>query len=83
MKSFVLLFLALVFPTYVVCALSNKPSSGPQLDRIAKQNRKLYFGTATNGNELNDTSYSPLIDDNGMFGQITPANAMKWVSETR
>ena len=69
----------LLCPT-ALCAPSNNSGSSPQLDFIAKQNHKLYFGTATNNDELNDTAYRALIDDNKMFGQITPANSMKWVS---
>ncbi|CAL1707072.1 unnamed protein product [Somion occarium] len=50
------------------------------LNTIAKQHRKLYFGTATNTVEfVNDTAYRDIIRNNKMFGQITAANSMKWV----
>lgn len=68
----------LVFITAVACAPSKAPS-GPQLNFVAKSHGKLYFGTATDNPELNDTAYTAILDDNRMFGQITPANSMKWV----
>ncbi|KAI0081878.1 endo-1,4-beta xylanase [Panus rudis PR-1116 ss-1] len=51
----------------------------PFLNAIAKQNHKLYFGTATNLAEFtNDTAYRDIISDSRVFGQITPAHGMKW-----
>ena len=79
MKFSTSLAIAVSIPSLAFCAPNKNPIPGPQLDSIAKQSHKLYFGTATNGDELNDTAYSALINDNKMFGQITPANAMKWV----
>ncbi|OSD04968.1 glycoside hydrolase family 10 protein [Trametes coccinea BRFM310] len=49
------------------------------LNAAAHAARKLYFGTATNNNELNDTQYFALLDDIQMFGQLTPAKGMKWL----
>lgn len=63
----------------VTCAPSSKPNVGPQLHLVAKQHHKLYFGSATDNPELNDTAYTAILDSNKMFGQITPANSMKWV----
>ena len=68
----------LAFIAAVACAPSKAPS-GPQLNLVAKSHGKLYFGTATDNPELNDTAYTAILDDNRMFGQITPANSMKWV----
>jgi len=48
------------------------------LNVAAILSRKLYFGTATDNPELNDTAYTSILDSNLMFGQITPANSMKW-----
>lgn len=63
----------------VVCAPEGQSKLG--LNAVAKQNRKLYFGTATNNEEFtNDTSYLNIIKDSRMFGQLTAANSMKWVS---
>lgn len=50
-----------------------------ELNLAALAARKLYFGTATNNVELNDTAYFDVLDDFKMFGQITPAKGMKWV----
>lgn len=43
----------------------------------------MYFGTATDNPELTNTAYTAILDDNTMFGQLTPANSMKWVSIVR
>ncbi|KAI0653030.1 endo-beta-1,4-glucanase [Cubamyces menziesii] len=48
------------------------------LNDAAHYANKLYFGTATNYGEFNDTMYFHLLDDIHMFGQLTPAKAMKW-----
>ena len=62
---------------------STAPSSSPLLEpgfnAIARSAGKLYFGTATNNYQLNDTAYVTILDDLAMFGQITPAKVMKWV----
>ncbi|THH32244.1 hypothetical protein EUX98_g1959 [Antrodiella citrinella] len=54
------------------------PSSATALNTIAKSKGKLYFGSATDNPELTDTAYTTILDDNTMFGQITPGNSMKW-----
>lgn len=62
----------------VVCAPEAQSKLG--LNAVAKQHRKLYFGTATNNEEFtNDTAYLNVIKDSRMFGQLTAANSMKWV----
>lgn len=50
----------------------------PGLNYVAKQAGKLYFGTATDNPELNDTAYDAILDNNLQFGALTPANTMKW-----
>ncbi|KAI0669537.1 endo-1,4-beta xylanase [Trametes maxima] len=52
------------------------PKSG--LNLAAKSARKLYLGTATNSDQWNDTTYFNILKDNAEFGQVTPANVMKW-----
>lgn len=52
--------------------------SGTGLNALAKAAGKLYFGTATDNGELSDTAYTAILDNNKEFGQITPANSMKW-----
>jgi len=53
-------------------------SSATALNTLAKSKGKLYFGSATDNPELTDTAYMAILDDNTMFGQITPGNSMKW-----
>lgn len=60
-------------------ALPTATSKTP-LHEAARAAGKLYFGTATDNPELNDTAYDAILDNHKMFGQITPANSMKWVS---
>lgn len=55
-------------------------TSTTPLHQAARAAGKLYFGTATDNSELTDTAYVAKLDNNEMFGQITPANSMKWVS---
>nr|BAO79520.1 endo-1,4-beta-xylanase [Irpex lacteus] len=52
--------------------------SSAKLQTVATTAGKLYFGTATDNSELSDAAYTAILDDNTMFGQITPANSMKW-----
>ncbi|KAI0091087.1 glycoside hydrolase superfamily [Irpex rosettiformis] len=67
-------------PSQTSTASSGSPTSGStaKLQTVAKSAGKLYFGTATDNSELSDTAYTAILDDNTMFGQITPANSMKW-----
>ncbi|THH00376.1 hypothetical protein EW026_g2154 [Hermanssonia centrifuga] len=53
-------------------------STSTALHARAKAGGKLYFGTATDNPELTNTAYTAILDDNTMFGQLTPANSMKW-----
>ncbi|OCH85719.1 endo-1,4-beta-xylanase C precursor [Obba rivulosa] len=48
------------------------------LNALAKTQGKLYFGSATDNPELTNTAYTAILDNNMMFGQITPGNSMKW-----
>ena len=51
----------------------------PVTRALAQAAGKKYFGTATDNSELTDTAYTAILDNNKEFGQITPANSMKWV----
>ncbi|OBZ65534.1 Endo-1,4-beta-xylanase A [Grifola frondosa] len=51
---------------------------GYGLNTAAKAAHKLYFGTATDNPELNDTAYVSILKQYKEFGQLTPANSMKW-----
>ncbi|KAI0701000.1 endo-beta-1,4-glucanase [Cerioporus squamosus] len=48
------------------------------LNLAAQAAKKLYLGTATNSDQWNDTTYYSILKDNAEFGQVTPANVMKW-----
>ncbi|KAI0353982.1 endo-beta-1,4-glucanase [Trametes cingulata] len=85
-------FLVCVLPivTSLLTLTSAVPTLGTIVDGDATSNTrsglnvearaagKLYFGTATDNVEWNDTAYLLLLDDIHMFGQITPRKAMKW-----
>ncbi|KAI0067266.1 beta-1,4-endoxylanase [Artomyces pyxidatus] len=53
-------------------------TSQAKLNTVAKMSGKKYFGTATDNPELDDTAYTAILNDNRQFGQLTPANSMKW-----
>lgn len=55
------------------------PTNVQGLNDAAKAFGKLYFGTATDNPELTDTAYTAILDNIHQFGQLTPANSMKWV----
>ncbi|CZR67048.1 related to endo-1,4-beta-xylanase [Phialocephala subalpina] len=49
-----------------------------QLKKLAQDAGKMYFGTATDNGELNNTQYVNILTDTDEFGQLTPSNGMKW-----
>lgn len=49
------------------------------LNALATAAGKLYFGSATQNDELSDTTYNAYLEVSEHFGQITPGNSMKWV----
>ncbi|KAJ6485456.1 endo-1,4-beta xylanase [Mycena vitilis] len=54
-------------------------TSTATLNTVAKANAgKLYFGSATDNPELPDAAYVAILKNTSEFGQITPANSMKW-----
>jgi hypothetical protein len=53
------------------------PLASAQLNQLAQKAGKLYFGTATDNGELNNTEYVSILTDTKEFGQLTPANGMK------
>ncbi|KAJ4487740.1 endo-1,4-B-xylanase A [Lentinula aciculospora] len=52
--------------------------TGTNSNALARAAGKLYFGTATDNSELSDTAYVAILSDNTYFGQLSPANSMKW-----
>ncbi|KAF7344145.1 Beta-xylanase [Mycena venus] len=64
-------------------AAGSGSTSTAMLNTVAEANaNKLYFGSATDNSELSDTTYVAILKNNAEFGQITPANSMKWVRYT-
>ncbi|KAA1476236.1 endo-1,4-B-xylanase A [Dentipellis sp. KUC8613] len=57
---------------------SNPTGGSGKLNAAAQAAGKLYFGSATDNSELSDTAYVNILKDSQQFGQITPANSMKW-----
>ncbi|CAI7573214.1 unnamed protein product [Penicillium glandicola] len=68
------------FSTIALALASVLPrlTQGAGLHTSAVAKGKLYFGSATDNSELTDTAYLTQLNNTDDFGQITPANAMKW-----
>ncbi|KAH0833054.1 glycoside hydrolase superfamily [Lanmaoa asiatica] len=77
--AFVSLF-ALAQTSVAYTSTSPIPTATPTagLNLAAKAARKFYFGSATDNPELIDTAYVTILNNTAMFGQLTPANSMKW-----
>jgi endo-1,4-beta-xylanase len=60
-----------------LAALAAVPLASAQLHKLARDAGKLYFGTATDNGELNNTQYVKILTDGNEFGQVTPSNGMK------
>jgi endo-1,4-beta-xylanase len=61
----------------VLAALATIPAVSAQLNELARAAGKLYFGTATDNGELNNTQYTAILDNKKEFGQLTPSNGQK------
>ncbi|CAL1716981.1 unnamed protein product [Somion occarium] len=70
--------LAILLSTISLAAAAPQAVAATELNAIAQQLGKLYFGTATDNPELTDAAYTAILNDRNMFGQITAANSMKW-----
>lgn len=68
-----------VLATILFSIMTLKASA--QLNELAKNTGKLYFGTETETWEFNDTEYFSILTDTREFGQLVPGNSMK-VSRT-
>ncbi|KAI8971024.1 endo-1,4-beta xylanase [Trametes punicea] len=73
-----LAFTALACGVLASPSARSSSSSKSGLNLAAKSAKKLYFGTATNSDQWNDTTYFNILKSDAEFGQITPANVMKW-----
>lgn len=65
------------FRSYVLAAVAAAPLASAQLHQLAKEAGLLYFGTATDNGELNNTQYVKILTDTKEFGQLTPSNGQK------
>ena len=65
------------FQAQVLAAMLLFLSFSAQLHGLAKAAGKLYFGTATDKGELNNTQYVKILTNTNEFGQFTPSNGMK------
>ncbi|KAL0955070.1 hypothetical protein HGRIS_003987 [Hohenbuehelia grisea] len=66
----------LIFAFFAACLPFVAAQAG--LNRVAKAAGKLYFGTATNPEQFVDAPYLTVLSNVHEFGQLTPANSMKW-----
>lgn len=67
-------------PRQTTTASTSEPSdiaAGAKLDDLAVAAGLDYFGTATLMGELENSTYASIINDTGIFGQITPGNEQK------
>lgn len=74
--------LALAAPSSTVTSSAVNPGATSRilgLNEYAQRHGLMYFGTATDNPELTDTAYRRILDDRLQFGQLTAANACKWV----
>lgn len=64
-------------------ALPSATSNVAGLNELAHAAGKTYFGSAVDNTqpEFTDPTYMSIYENWDQFGQITPANAMKWVSQ--
>ncbi|KAF5326972.1 hypothetical protein D9619_004100 [Psilocybe cf. subviscida] len=69
------MFKAAFFLTSLLAAL---PDSNAQLNILARLEGKKYFGTAVDNGDLTNSSYVAQLGNTLDFGQLTPANSMKW-----
>lgn len=61
----------------LLVSLAIVPFASAQLNKLAQDAGKMYFGTATENGELKNTQYVSILTDTDEFGQLTPGNGMK------
>lgn len=55
-----------------------QPQQAPGLNSLFQAAGKLFFGTATDTNNFNDTAYMNVINNRNEFGIVVPENSLKW-----
>ncbi|KAE8452682.1 hypothetical protein EG329_013941 [Mollisiaceae sp. DMI_Dod_QoI] len=61
-----------------LAAVATISLASAQLNKLTQDAGKLYFGTATDNGELNNTQYVSILSNTSEFGQLTPSNGQKW-----
>ena len=69
--QFKMVLLSFLAPLLVI------PVATAQLNELAQEAGKKYFGTATDNDELSNSTYYSILTDTREFGQLTPANGQK------
>jgi endo-1,4-beta-xylanase len=69
-----------IVSTALLLSLASASAYADGLNARAKGAGKLYFGSAVDNGDLSDSQYLPVLRNTQDFGQITPANTMKWDS---
>lgn len=59
-------------------ATSPSPPAGQGLHSLFVASGKLFFGTATDTNNINDVPYQAIATNQSEFGMIVPENSQKW-----
>lgn len=69
-----------ILTTGLLAGLSSLASAQqtPGLNSLAQAAGKLFFGTATDTNNFNDTVYQQIVSNRNEFGILVPENSQKW-----
>ena len=62
----------------VASAAAQNETGGQGLHSLMVAAGKLYFGTAMETNNFNDTAYQAISSNRNEFGMFTPENSQKW-----
>lgn len=62
----------------LLAGLATAQQAAPGLNSLAQAAGKLFFGTATDTNNFNDTAYMQIVNNRNEFGILVPENSQKW-----
>lgn len=65
----------------LLAAMAVMPLASAQLHELAVKAGKMYFGTATDVGELNNTEYVKILRDKREWGQLVGSNGQKVCSQ--